>query len=184
MMQNLNRANTLRFLSVSPSLRHLPLPSPMPTLTELKPTTAPTLRIKRLSHNATLPAYQTSHAAGLDLAACLDAPVTIQPGQITLIPTGLALAIPHGFEGQVRARSGLSTKHGICLPNAPGTIDSDYRGELRVALINLGKEPFEVTHAMRIAQLIIAPVAHASILETDELDSTTRGTGGFGSTGI
>ncbi len=154
------------------------------TVAELKPSTAPALRMKRLSPNATIPAYQTAHAAGLDLAACLDAPVTIQPGQIVLIPTGLALAIPHGFEGQVRARSGLSTKHGICLPNAPGTIDSDYRGELRVALINLGKEPFEVTHTMRIAQLVIAPVAHAAILETDELDDTKRGSGGFGSTGL
>lgn len=159
------------------------------TLTELKPNTAsnshePTLRIKRLSPNATIPAYQTSHAAGLDLAACLESAVVIQPGQIALIPTGLALAIPHGFEGQVRARSGLSTKHGICLPNAPGTIDSDYRGELRVALINLGREPFEVTHGMRIAQLVIAPVAHAVVLETSELDDTKRGAGGFGSTGI
>lgn len=146
---------------------------------------APTVRWKRLNQRATLPAYQSAGAAGLDLAACLaeGEAVRIEPGQIVLVPTGWALAIPAGFEGQVRARSGLSTKHGIGLPNAPGTIDSDYRGELRVALINLSKVPFEVTHGMRIAQLVIAPVAHAKVLEVAELDDTSRGAGGFGSTG-
>jgi dUTP pyrophosphatase len=145
----------------------------------------PAVRWKRLSRWATPPAYQSSGAAGLDLAACLPEGelVRLEPGQIVLVPTGWALAIPQGFEGQVRARSGLSTKHGIGLPNAPGTIDSDYRGELRVALINFSKLAFEVTHGMRIAQLVIAPVAHARVLEVAELDDTSRGVGGFGSTG-
>jgi dUTP pyrophosphatase len=107
----------------------------------------------------------------------------LAPGLITLVPTGLALAIPPGYEGQVRPRSGLATKHAITVPNAPGTIDSDYRGELKVALMNLGKEPFTITHAMRIAQLVIAPVAQAHLVERTSLDVTTRGKGGFGSTG-
>lgn len=145
-----------------------------------------TLRVQRLSPRAAVPAYQTPGSAGLDLSACLPedhSTITIEPGRIVLVPTGLAVAIAAGFEGQVRARSGLSTKHGIGLPNAPGTIDSDYRGELRVALINFSKEPFTVTHGMRIAQLVISPVAHAEIHTVDSLDDTTRGTGGFGSTG-
>jgi dUTP pyrophosphatase len=152
----------------------------------LQPQT-PSVRVKRLDPRAVVPSYQTKGAAGLDLTACLhsDRPeIILAPGSITLIPTGLAVAIPEGFEGQVRARSGLATKHGIGLPNAPGTIDSDYRGELRVAVINLGKEPFTVTHGLRIAQLIIAPVAHAVIDEVPDLDDTARGTGGFGSTGL
>lgn len=148
-------------------------------------TTSPTLRVKKLSERATLPSYQTDGAAGMDLCACLppDQSMTLAPGQIALVPTGLAVAIPRGFEGQVRARSGLSTKHGIGLPNAPGTIDSDYRGELRVAVINFSREPFVVTHGLRIAQLVIAPVAHATIAVVTELDETVRGGGGFGSTG-
>lgn len=147
---------------------------------------SPNLRIKKLDPRATIPAYQSQGAAGMDLCACLppDSTVTLAPGAITLVPTGLALAIPFGFEGQVRARSGLATKHGIGLPNAPGTIDSDYRGELRVAVVNLSKETFTFTHGMRIAQLIIAPVAHARIDEVEELDETARGAGGFGSTGL
>jgi dUTP pyrophosphatase len=146
----------------------------------------PIVRFLKLDPRAAVPAYQTLGAAGLDLSACLpESPngVTIDPGSIVLVSTGLAVAIPTGFEGQVRARSGLSTKHGIGLPNAPGTIDSDYRGELRVALINLGKQAFTVTHGMRIAQLVIAPIAHAVIEEVDALDDTARGSGGFGSTG-
>ena len=122
----------------------------------------------------------------MDLAACLpeSAPsITLEPGRIIAVPTGWSLAIPRNYEAQVRPRSGLSTKHGITLPNSPGTIDSDYRGELKVALINLGREPFEITHGMRIAQLVIAPVAHAAISEVEELDATVRGAGGFGSTG-
>jgi len=149
----------------------------------LQPALRPTLQIKKLNERAALPSYQTEGAAGMDLCACLDSTITLAPGAISLVPTGLAAAIPSGFEGQVRARSGLATKHGIGLPNAPGTIDCDYRGELRVALINLSREPFEVTHGMRIAQLVIAPVAHAKIEAVDDLSSTIRGTGGFGSTG-
>jgi len=144
------------------------------------------VRFKRLNDRASLPAYQTEGAAGMDLAACLpeNAPsITLEPGRIIAIPTGWSLAIPRNYEAQVRPRSGLSTKHGITLPNSPGTIDSDYRGELKVALINLGREPFEITHGMRIAQLVIAPVAHAAISEVEELDATVRGAGGFGSTG-
>lgn len=146
----------------------------------------PLLRVKKLNARASVPAYQTDGAAGMDLCACLEADQTmaLAPGQIALVPTGLAVAIPRGFEGQVRARSGLSTKHGIGLPNAPGTIDSDYRGELRVAVINFSREPFVVTHGLRIAQLVIAPVAHAVIDVVEQLDDTTRGGGGFGSTGL
>jgi len=147
------------------------------------------VRVKRLDDRATLPQYKTAHAAGLDLAACLprhDMPdaVTIEPGEIIKVPLGFAIAIPVGYEGQVRPRSGISTKHGISLPNAPGTIDADYRGELFIALINLSKEPFTINHQDRIAQLVIAPVAHATIQEVDQLDNTARGTDGFGSTGI
>ncbi len=142
------------------------------------------LRIQRLSTHATLPSYQTPGASGMDVHACLpDGPVTLAPGDIAVIPTGLALAIPRGFEAQIRPRSGLSTKHGLSVPNAPGTIDSDYRGELKIALINLGREPFQVTHGLRIVQMVIAPVARAEIEEVRTLDETERGVGGFGSTG-
>ncbi|MFZ2875239.1 MAG: dUTP diphosphatase [Phycisphaerales bacterium] len=142
------------------------------------------LAVKKLHEAATLPGYQTAGAAGMDIHACLpEAPMTLLPGAIAVVPTGLALAIPAGFEGQVRPRSGLSTKHGLSVPNAPGTIDSDYRGELRIALIHHGKEAFTVTHGMRIVQLVIAPVVRASIELVDNLDETARGQGGFGSTG-
>lgn len=145
----------------------------------------PILHIQRLNAVAIMPAYQTQGSAGLDVAACLpNGEVTLQPGDIKVISTGVAVAIPAGFEGQIRARSGLATKHGICVPNAPGTIDSDYRGELKIGLINLGREAFAITHGMRICQMVIAPVAHAAVVEVDELDPTARGTGGFGSTGI
>ena len=150
-------------------------------------TSRPALRVKRLSERATLPAYQTDGAAGLDIAACLEADeaemVIEARGGRVVVPTGLAVAIPRGFEGQVRARSGLSTKFGVGLPNAPGTIDSDYRGELRIAMINWGPEPYAVRHGARIAQLVIAPVAHAVVEEVQSLDETARGAGGFGSTG-
>ncbi|MBL4809852.1 MAG: dUTP diphosphatase [Phycisphaerales bacterium] len=147
-----------------------------------------TVRFMKLDDRATIPQYQTQLAAGLDLAACLprhDTPetVTVNPGDIVKIPLGFAVAIPPGYEGQIRPRSGLATKQGLTIPNAPGTVDADYRGEMFVALINLGKKPIDITHQMRIAQLIIAPVSHATILEVDSLDETTRGTGGFGSTG-
>lgn len=141
------------------------------------------VRFKRLRAGAQVPAYQSEHAAGLDLHACLDAPLTLAPGDIALVPCGFAMAIPHGFEAQVRPRSGLATKHGIGMPNAPGTVDSDYRGEMMVPLVNLGRAPFTVEHGMRVAQMVIAPVARAAVREVDELDGTARGHGGFGSTG-
>jgi dUTP pyrophosphatase len=146
-----------------------------------------TLRTLRLPHGADLPlpSHQSAAAAGLDLMAAVpeSAPVVLTPGERRLIPTGLAIALPGGFEAQVRPRSGLAARHGITVLNAPGTIDADYRGEIMVLLINLGAEPFTVTHGMRIAQLIVAPVVHADIAEVVELDPTARGAGGFGSTG-
>ena len=147
------------------------------------------LRVRRLDDSATLPAYHSDLAAGLDVAACLPRePIagdrfTIHPHEIYKVPTGLAFAIPPGYEAQVRPRSGLSINHGITVPNAPGTIDADYRGEVFIALINLGVEPYEIRHGMRIAQLVIAPVAHARVIEADSLDQTVRGERGFGSTG-
>lgn len=133
----------------------------------------------------TLPAYQSDGAAGLDLAACLEAgPIELAPGAIALVPCGFAIAIPAGYEGQVRPRSGLATRHGITLPNAPGTIDSDYRGEACVPLINLGRKPFVIEHGMRIAQLIIAPVTRVRLDVVGGLSETARGTNGFGSTGL
>lgn len=139
--------------------------------------------IKRLPHfeGLELPAYATDGAAGMDVLAAED--VVLQPGGRHAVATGLALAVPDGFELQVRPRSGLALKHGISLPNTPGTIDSDYRGELKVILINLGDFPFEVRRGDRIAQLVLAPVVRATWLEVEELDETTRGEGGFGSTG-
>jgi dUTP diphosphatase len=145
------------------------------------------LRFCRLPHGAglPLPAYQTAHAAGLDLAAAVpaDAPFTLMPGARGLIPTGFAIALPEGFEAQVRPRSGLAAKHGVTVLNTPGTIDADYRGEIQVILINLGAEPFTVTRGLRIAQIVIAPVSRVSVVEADALDETRRGAGGFGSTG-
>lgn len=152
----------------------------------------PELRIRRLREGARLPEYQTAHAAGLDLCACLDAPVELAPGEIRIIPCGFAMSLPHGWEAQVRPRSGLASRHAITLPNAPGTIDADYRGEVMVPLINLARASFVVEDAMRIAQMVIAPVAHATVVETDDLDvgrpqvvtGRVRGVGGFGSTGL
>ena len=138
----------------------------------------------RLREGATIPSYATEHAAGMDLAACLDAPVSLKPGDIVIIPCGFAMAIPDGYEAQVRPRSGLSSRHGITLPNAPGTIDADYRGEVKVPLIHLGREPFIVEHGMRIAQMVIAPVMRAVVREVPSLSATDRGDGGFGSTGL
>ena len=162
-------------------------PAPIQT-TPAEGQSAATVRFLKLDDRATIPQYQTQLAAGLDLAACLPRhelgdSVSIAPGEIAKIPLGFACAIPPGFEGQVRPRSGLATKHGLTIPNAPGTVDADYRGEMFVALINLGKETMEITHNMRIAQLIIAPVSHATIIEVDTLEDTQRGSGGFGSTG-
>lgn len=131
-----------------------------------------------------LPAYETEGAAGMDVAACLDADRTIEPGDIALIPTGFALAIPNGYEIQVRPRSGLAIKHGLTVVNAPGTIDADYRGEVRVGLINLGRRAVTIHHGDRIAQLVLAPVVQARWTVVTELDATERGAGGFGHTGV
>lgn len=133
---------------------------------------------------ATLPEYRTAGAAGLDLCAALPEPLLLGPGERRLIPTGLALAIPEGYEGQVRPRSGLALRHGIGMVNSPGTIDSDYRGELGVILINHGQEPFRIEPGDRIAQLVICPVVRARLLEVAALDDTQRGAGGYGSTGV
>ena len=145
------------------------------------------VEIVRLPHaaNLPLPSYQSAHAAGLDLMAAVpaDAPVTLAPGARALIPTGLTLALPPGTEAQVRPRSGLALKHGISVLNTPGTIDSDYRGELQVILVNFGAEAFVIGRGLRIAQLVIAPVLRAHLVEVETLAETARGTGGFGSTG-
>lgn len=137
----------------------------------------------RLSPLAVIPAYQSELAAGMDLHAAIDTPMEIAPGSIVMIPCGFALEIPPGFEGQVRPRSGLASRHGVTVPNAPGTVDADYRGEMKVALINLGSCAFWVEPSMRVAQLVIAPVTRAVLRERTELSSTARGGGGFGSTG-
>ncbi|MTI44334.1 dUTP diphosphatase [Roseibium hamelinense] len=148
-------------------------------------TMAVELEFKKLTHAADLPlpAYQTNLAAGFDLTSANKAPIELATGQRALIPTGLAMALPAGFEAQVRPRSGLAAKHGVTVLNTPGTIDADYRGEIQVILINHGEEPFIVERGMRIAQMVIAPVVQAIILEVDALPETARGSGGFGSTG-
>jgi dUTP pyrophosphatase len=132
------------------------------------------------------PAYESASAAGVDLSAAVSesAPIVLAPGDRAAIPTGLQLAIPEGFEGQVRPRSGLALKHAVTVLNAPGTIDADYRGEVKVLLVNLGSEPFAVTRGMRIAQLVFAPVAQAAMQNVQSLETTGRGEGGFGSTGL
>ena len=132
------------------------------------------------------PEYASAEAAGMDLSAAVpeDAPIALAPGERAAIPTGLQFAIPPGFEGQVRPRSGLALKNAVTVLNAPGTIDADYRGEVKVLLVNLGAEPFTVTRGMRIAQLVFAPVARAAVQEVQSLDVTERGEGGFGSTGV
>ena len=145
------------------------------------------VRIMRLPHGTDLPlpAYQSEQAAGLDMVAAVpaDGPVSIAPGEWVSIPTGLVIALPPGTEGQVRPRSGLAARHGITVLNAPGTIDADYRGEIQILLVNFGAESFQVTRGLRIAQLLVTPVFHAQLLETETLDNTTRGAKGFGSTG-
>ena len=145
------------------------------------------VKIMRLPHGASLPlpAYQSADAAGLDLMAAVpaDTPVTIAPGGRAQISTGIAIELPRGFEGQVRPRSGLASRHGVTVLNTPGTVDADYRGELQVILVNLGAESFLVSRAMRIAQLVIAPVQRIKLREVDTLDATARAQGGFGSTG-
>lgn len=146
------------------------------------------VEIARLAHGAglPLPAYKSAGAAGCDLPAGVptDAPMVLAPGGRALVPTGFVIALPSGFEGQVRPRSGLASEHGVTVINAPGTIDADYRGEIRVPLVNHSSVPFTVTRGMRIAQLVVAPVTTADFVEVAELTPTSRGTGGFGSTGL
>ena len=151
------------------------MPSPFPPIE---------IRLKRLPHGDGLPApsYATAHAAGVDVVSAEE--VTIPPGGRHAVATGFAMAIPEGYEVQVRPRSGLALKHGISLPNTPGTIDADYRGEVKVILINLGKAPFAIARGDRIAQLVAAPVQMATFAEVADLDDTVRGAGGFGSTGV
>ena len=143
------------------------------------------LHIRRLpgAEDLPLPEYKSSRAAAMDLAAAVPASVTLAPGARALIPCGFSIAVPDGFEGQVRPRSGLAARHGVTVVNAPGTIDSDYRGEVMVALVNLGDAPFVVERGMRIAQLLVAPVPRVTWSEVDELPATMRGAGGFGHTG-
>ena len=145
----------------------------------------PKIDLVKLPHGADLPlpAYQTDGAAGMDIYAAIAEDIIIAPGDFTAIPTGLSVALPEGFEIQVRPRSGLAFKHGVTVLNSPGTIDSDYRGEIKVALINHGTEPVTITHGMRIAQIVLAKVIQGDWQEVDALDETSRGTGGFGSTG-
>jgi dUTP pyrophosphatase len=146
-----------------------------------------TARVLRLPHGEglPLPSYHSTHAAGLDIVAAVpnDAPLTLAPGTRALVPTGFVLELPEGYEAQVRPRSGLALKHGVTLLNSPGTIDSDYRGEVMVLLVNLGSDPYIVFRGARIAQLVVAPVTHAEIVAVDVLEATDRGPGGFGSTG-
>ena len=139
--------------------------------------------IKRLSKEVSLPKYETSGSSGMDLAANIDANINIDPGKTAIIPTGLALSIPKGFEVQIRPRSGLAAKQKISVLNTPGTIDADYRGEIKVILINLGPEPFKVEKGLRIAQMVVCPIVQAQLKEVDDLSETERGKGGFGSTG-
>ena len=151
----------------------------MPSFTTL------TLKVQRLPHaeGLALPAFETAGSAGMDLRAAVIEPVTLQPGTRLAVPTGLIMEIPEGCEGQVRPRSGLALKHGITCLNSPGTIDWDYRGEVKVILANLGAEPFEITRGMRIAQLVVAPVTQVRLIEVQDVSGTARSTGGFGSTG-
>ncbi|MFD1011739.1 dUTP diphosphatase [Shinella fusca] len=148
--------------------------------------TKPALLLIRLPHGAdiALPAYESEGAAGMDLRAAVEAPMVLEPGKRALVPTGFVFEIPHGYEGQVRPRSGLAFKHGITCLNTPGTVDSDYRGEVKVLLVNLGEEAFTVERGMRIAQMVIAPVTQVAVNETAQASETARGAGGFGSTGV
>jgi len=144
---------------------------------------AAVLKIKRVRGSAELPQYMTSGAAGMDLSAALTEPLVLEPRERALVPTGVAIELPQGYEGQVRPRSGLATRHGVTVLNAPGTVDADYRGEVNVVLVNLGKEVVQIEPHMRIAQLVVAPVSRLEILEVQQLSETSRGVGGFGHTG-
>lgn len=147
--------------------------------------TRPVLKVRRRpgTEDLPLPRYMTEHSAGLDLFAANDEPITIAPGEIKLVPTGLFVEIPPGYEGQVRARSGLALRHGLMLPNAPGTIDADYRGELQVVLANCSRQPYTIQRGTRFAQLVISRVARVEVVEVPQLSDTPRSTGGFGHTG-
>lgn len=142
------------------------------------------VKVKKLNPKATLPAYQTEHAAAMDVHACIDTPITLQPLERAMIPTGLAFEIPEGYEMQVRARSGLSIKHGLTMVNGVGTIDADYRGELNILVINLGQEPFVIEPDMRVAQLLVTKYDKVVWNVAEKLSETDRGEGGFGSTGF
>lgn len=144
------------------------------------------VQVLQLPHGADLPLprYETIHAAGMDLLAAVGADVVLAPGARALVPTGLSVALPRDWEAQIRPRSGLAAKHGVTVLNSPGTIDADYRGEIAVILINLGSEPFTVSRGMRVAQMVVAPVARVHWLDVKVLDDTARGAGGFGSTGL
>ena len=140
--------------------------------------------IKRLSKDINLPKYETEGASGMDLSAYIDTPVSIEPGKISIIPTGISISIPKNYEIQIRPRSGLAAKNQISILNTPGTIDSDYRGELKVILINLSNKTFVVENGARIAQMVLCPIIKAKIKEVSNLEKTNRGSGGFGSTGV
>ena len=144
------------------------------------------ISVKRLPHNTDLPLpeYETVQSAGMDLPAAIDSPMTLSPGEHAMVPTGLAIALPGGYEAQIRPRSGLAARNRVTVLNTPGTIDADYRGEVKVILINLGTEPFEIERGMRIAQMVITPVTQGKLTEVDDLSDTARGAGGFGSTGV
>jgi len=147
---------------------------------------SPTIRVLRLPHGAglALPQAASSGSAGLDLRAAIETPIVLEPGARVLVPTGIAIELPHGFEGQVRPRSGLAIRHGVTLLNSPGTIDCDYRGEVKVILVNLGAEPCRVERGDRIAQLVVARVESPRVVEVERLAESERGPGGFGSTGV
>jgi dUTP pyrophosphatase len=145
-----------------------------------------TVRVKRLEGNQdmALPSYETGGASGLDLRAAVDGELTLHPGDIRLVPTGLAIALPPGYEAQIRPRSGLALKHGVGMVNSPGTIDSDYRGEIGLVLVNWGKAPFVIKRGDRIAQMVVTRVSRVQVLEVDRLETTARGEGGFGHSGV
>ena len=145
---------------------------------------SPVIRIKKLHPQAIVPKYMTELAAGMDVCATPEQAICLEPGQRCLVPTGLAMAIPAGYEVQVRPRSGLAVKHGITLINSPGTIDADYRGEVKIGLINLGREPYCIRRGDRVAQMILAPLVQARLQVRELLDETERGSGGFGHTGV
>lgn len=151
-----------------------------------RPIDGVTIHFKKLEHgeNLDLPGYESPEAAGMDLRAALAKPVILNPGERALVPTGLQMALPKGYEAQIRPRSGLAYKNGITMLNTPGTIDSDYRGEVKVLAINHGSEPFTISHGDRIAQMVIAPVLQVKVVHSDTLPGTDRGEGGFGSTGV